>query len=245
MIPKSPATNRHSRTEGGEGQANSKSPKTNHPVRTRQLDKKRNGDKPSSKHNSAVSRKKNKKKKSPEHPLSVEFRGSLEKSTSSITAQLVSDLSNAHQIRLSRIAAATSKSQEYLDAATQIIEKFESAMILSPALEENIANLQAFFAKKQASLDELFKEHQSITEELKQLRQEATEINSVKYSKKHYLEVDDEDDANGTEFMEEAIANIRGVGRKWVGRLEESERKFQREEYKQSQLAAAAMLLKE
>jgi hypothetical protein len=152
--------------------------------------------------------------------------GTLENSTSSITTQLVSELTTAHQIRLSRIAAATSMSQELLNAAEQITEKLQSTLILSPKFEDNLAGLHAFAAEKQTRINELFKEHQQLTEEMKQLQKEAMEINPMNYLKKNHLdtEADDDDDVNGAEFMEEVIASVRGVGRKWVGRMEESER---------------------
>jgi cysteinyl-tRNA synthetase len=133
-------------------------------------------------------------------------------------------LTNAHQIRLSRIAAATSTSQELLNAAGQITEKLQSALILSPKFEDNLTGLHAFVAEKQTRINELFKEHQQLTEEMKQLQKEVMDINPMNYVKKHHMDVGDDDDVNDDEFMEDVVASVRGVGRKWVGRMEESER---------------------
>ncbi|KAF8250661.1 hypothetical protein K440DRAFT_659292 [Wilcoxina mikolae CBS 423.85] len=182
-----------------------------------------------------------------QHALSEEFTESLHKSTSSIATKLASSLRDIHQIRISRLAAATAQSQTFLNTAREKAAKLEATHVLSTDLDEKMQDFNLFAAEKNANIDKIWEEWKSITKEIIELQKEAKSIHAFgSLYEKDPLDADQNDDEEEGEdskgFMQEIFEKVRGVGRKWVGRMEESERKLADEAQKQRQLAAAAML---
>lgn len=152
---------------------------------------------------------------------------SLDNSTGSITASLVESISNIHMIGLSRIAAATSLSQTYIDSANSSAEKFSRLSILSDSFRRELAANRAFVAARQNDIDRLRRDYTDITGEILQLQREALAISPTKgLTHEDPLAYEEFGDGVATDeaFLEAADGRCREVERKWIERMQQSER---------------------
>jgi hypothetical protein len=90
-------------------------------------------------------------------------------------------------------------------------------------------DLSLFVIEKNINIDKIWEEWKGITKEIIELQKEAKLIHVLGNPKeKDPLDADgdedDDKDEDDESFMEEVFEKIREVGRKWVGRMEESER---------------------
>ncbi|KAI5818361.1 hypothetical protein BZA77DRAFT_342776 [Pyronema omphalodes] len=180
------------------------------------------------------------KKRLLDHPLANDFNDSLDRSTSFITAKLTSALQDSHQIRISRFAAATAQSQSYINNAREIAGNLGATPVLSEDSEKQMQVFNDFVNQKKSNIDALWNAYKSITKEILDIRDQVITINPL--MNMHQKGGNDEGDEDDIDFIEEAFTKIRGVGRKWTGRMEESERKMGEDAAKQRRLAAAAIL---
>jgi hypothetical protein len=155
--------------------------------------------------------------------LLIVFLDSLDRSTTSIAAKLTSTLQDSHQIRISRFAAATAQSQSYIDHAREIAGNLGATPILSEESDKQMQVFNDFVDQKKSNISALWNAWKSITKEIIDIRNQVIAINPLRNTDQKGG--DDEDgDEDDKEFIEEAFTKIRGVGRKWTGRMEESER---------------------
>lgn len=157
--------------------------------------------------------------------LLIVFLDSLNRSTSSITAKLASTLQDSHQIRISRFAAATAQSQSYIDNARELTGNLGATPILSEESDKQVQEFNNFVDQKKIRIRALWDEWESITKEIIGIRSQVIAINPLRNTDQKGDHGDDEDgDEDDGDFIEEVFKKIHGVGRKWTGRMEESER---------------------
>jgi hypothetical protein len=108
----------------------------------------------------------------------------------------------------------TARSHTHLLEAAAGEHKLSSLGILSTDYAEKAASFSAFLVEKELKINALWDDYRAVTQEILELRIEAATINAMDLLRRA-------DQPAG--FMEEAVANVRAVGSKWAGQMEENE----------------------
>ncbi|KAI5778267.1 hypothetical protein EDC01DRAFT_368818 [Geopyxis carbonaria] len=184
--------------------------------------------------------------RNPPHPLAEEFTGSLDRSTDTIQKRLESQLMDSYTIARSRLEAAAVQSSIYYEEAIATRESLiEDLPIMSPELEEQVSACKSFVERKKLELDELWQKWKQTGEEINKLQKEALEV-KIQFNDQLELSEPNNDEAYSDyceAYLHEVCEKIKAVGKKHIKRMEEYEKKAEKEIAQDKERKLAIMML--